>query len=75
MENKKINCTVKKVVIEYFVAQTDDGEEFQIKGISEDDLIDGMELSGILLEDYTQIIYGDGTHSREYTKNTWIQVD
>ena len=69
-----VKCRCKKVVIEYFVAVTPDGDEVEIRGIHEKNLKDGLELVGTLEEDYVQQQYENGEWSRSYTIEKWLDV-
>ena len=73
-ENKKVICKCKKVVIEYWVAATDNGD-VEIDGIDHTKLSEGMMLEGVIKEDDTQDQYKDGSYARSSTIRTWLQVD
>ena len=69
-----VTCRCKEVVIKYWVAVTPDGREVDIRGIENDNLKDGMELTGILMEDTVQHQYEDGSYARSYSIDEWLQV-
>lgn len=69
-----VKCRCKKIVIEQYVAVLENGEEIEIRGISKLELKDGMELVGIVKEDERQHQYTDGTYSRSYIHEKWLQV-
>ena len=69
-----VTCRCKRVVIEYFVAVTPDGDEVEIRGKDKKDLKDGEELIGELNEDWVQQQYDNGEWSRSYSIDKWLQV-
>ena len=74
-EIKTITCIVKKKKVEYWVAVTPNGKKVEIRGISENDLYEGMQLIGVLHEDYVQQKYSDGSYSRDTTIEEYLEVD
>jgi hypothetical protein len=70
-----VTCRCKKIVIERYVAILENGEEIEIRGIPKSKLKDGMELTGIIKEDERQLKYSDGTYSRSYIEEKWLQVN
>lgn len=72
---KKIKYKVKKKKVEYWVAFDPDGNEFRIKGIDQDKLIDGMELEGEIQSNETQDRYADGSFARSVSVDTYLLVD
>ena len=70
-----VTCRCKKIIIERYVAVLDNGEEIEIRGIPKSKLKDGMELTGIIKEDERQLKYSDGTYSRSYIEEKWLQVN
>ena len=69
-----VTCRCKKIVIEMYVAILENGEEIEIRGISKRKLKDGMQLMGTICEDEKQLKYSDGTYSRSYVEEKWLQV-
>ncbi len=69
-----VTCRCKRIVVEYFVAVTPDGDEVEIRGKDKKDLKDGEELIGELNEDCIQQRYDNGEWSRSYTIEKWLDV-
>lgn len=69
-----VTCRCKKIVIERYVAVLENGEEIEIRGIPKRKLKDGMQLIGTVCEDERQLKYSDGTYSRSYVEEKWLQV-
>ena len=73
-ENNLITCTVKKKVIEYWVAETSEGKELEIRGISKNKLAEGAKLNGFFKSDEVPVQYNDGTYSHDITIESWFEV-
>ena len=69
-----VTCRCKRVIVEYFVAVTSNGDEVEIRGIDKEELKHDMELTGELNEDYKQQQYENGEWSRSYKIDKWLQV-